>query len=320
MVHSKKQIMLDYYLYVLQGNSEYEVLVGNSMQFLNANDIAYELYVTEKEEGMASLLKEQGYHTIAIHPAPHTNWNRNRVYPYMQFDEFYAEHNWRFAEPEKIRWYTTDKSSYDVLRTLQEEKAEGDKNFCFLVTMQNHGGYDTEGFEATVDFDYEEEYPLTEQYLSLLKITDKAFEGLVNYYKDVEENTMIIMFGDHLPNIETSFYEKLAGTSWDQMSVEDKQKIYTTPFIIWTNYDIEEENGLKMSTNYFGSYVLEKAGMQLSDYQKCLLKFREELPIMGTGMVMDAEGNWYDLEAMPEKCQQVYNDYQILQYDNMMGK
>lgn len=37
---------------------------------------------------MVSLLKEQGYHTIAMHPENPGNWRRSIVYPKLGFDEF----------------------------------------------------------------------------------------------------------------------------------------------------------------------------------------------------------------------------------------
>lgn len=55
------------------------------------------------------------------------------------------------------------------------------------------------------------------------------------------------MFGDHQANIETEFYEYLYGKSLNELDIDEIQKRYTTPFVIWANYDIEE--GLKGGRN-----------------------------------------------------------------------
>ena len=54
-------------------------------------------------------------------------------------------------------------------------------------------------------------YPQAEQYLSLAHASDQAFEQLVNYFSQVEEPTMIVMYGDHQPKLEDGFYEYLTG-------------------------------------------------------------------------------------------------------------
>ena len=135
------------------------------------------------------------------------------------------------------------------------------------MTMQNHGGYDesTSGdFVSTVKLNYQNSYPLAETYLSEVNVTDQAFEKLVDYFKDHDEKTMIVMFGDHLPAIETEFYEDLFGKELSDLDMQELQKRYMTPYIIWTNYATERKVE-DMSSNYLGSYILEKDGLKMSD-------------------------------------------------------
>lgn len=86
--------------------------------------------------------------------------------------------------------------------------------------MQNHGGYGRKDYESTVDLRYLGEYSYAEQYLSLIRETDMAYQYLIEYFSDVEEPTMIVMFGDHLPSVEDSFYEQLFGCSMNELSAE----------------------------------------------------------------------------------------------------
>ena len=41
-----------------------------------------------------------------------------------------------------------------------------------------------------------------------------------------------------------------------------QQQTYKTPYIIWTNYPSESSQE-DMSANYFGSYILKQAGLEL---------------------------------------------------------
>lgn len=300
-------------------NSEYEFLTGNSMQLLDPASSAYQLNISDPEWGISSTLKQQGYQTLAFHPNYALNWNRNTVYPKMKFDNFFSIENWPLDGFETVRWGMSDAYCYETIIDQYQNKNKGEKLFSFLVTMQNHGGYDWEDFKSTVNFSYEEEFPLTEQYLSLIRETDKAFAYLVEFFEKVKEPTMIVMFGDHLPNVETSFYEYLLDKDWDDIPLEEEQKLYVTPYIIWTNYNIPQMEGIEISSNYLGSYVLQLAGLELTDYNKCLLNFMEEIPVIGIGMVMDSEGNWYKVEEMPESLENIYQQYNMLQYNNIFG-
>lgn len=187
----------------------------------------------------------------------------------MGFDVFYAENNW--GEMEILRWVASDKSAYKKVIEIDEESTE--KQFVFLVTMQNHGGYTVqwEGFENDVFLNYGNEYPQAEQFLSLMQESDRALKELLEYYEKSSEPTMIIIFGDHQPAVEEEFYEELYGKELQELSFEEKQSRYVTPFIIWANYEIEEQNNVEISSNYLGSYILEQAGLELSPYNRFLI-------------------------------------------------
>lgn len=51
-----------------------------------------------------------------------------------------------------------------------------------------------------------------------------------------------------------------------------------------------------------------------------MLAFAEEMPVIGMGMVMDHDGNWYGTYEMPDRLQQVYRDYELLEYNNVFDR
>lgn len=299
--------------------TEYEVLTGNTKQFLPAGSISYQMYHNDPEFGLAYTLKEEGYKTIALHPYIRNNWNRERVYKEMGFDEFISQENWEM-KLENLRWCASDESTYKKIISLYENKDANEKVFTFCVTMQNHGGYSEESsfdFKNTVSLDYEEAYPLTETYLSAINESDKAFQNLIEYFEKVDENTMIVMFGDHQPAIEDEFYECVFGKELEELSSEELQKRYITPYVIWANYDLEAETQ-DMSSNYFGSYILEKAGIDMPMYNQFLLDLKEELPVIGMGAICDKNREWYNFnQDMPSEYAELLNEYRILQYNNI---
>lgn len=301
-------------------DSEYEVLTGNTKQFLPVGTMAYEFYCSAPEYGMATSLKQQGYKTIALHPASPANWNRTKVYQEMGFEEFISMENWD-REIEFLREFPSDKTAYDKVIELIDKKESGEKLFAFLVTIQNHGGYaeDSWGdFIPEVSLQSDSEYPQAEAYLSLANESDKAFEQLVEYFSNEEAPTMIVMFGDHFPGLSDGFYDTME--RWNDPDMESNQRVYQTPYVIWTNYEQESSSDDLMSANYFGSYILQQAGLDLTSYNKFLLNLKETLPVIGMGAVCDNEGKWYSMGDLPEKYSSLLNEYKILQYNNVVDR
>ena len=301
--------------------TEYEVLSGNCKNFLPTGSVAYRFYVHDPEYGMVYALKEQGYETVAMHPYAASNWNRNTAYEKLGFDSFISLENWQ-EELVPLRYFASDESTYKEVERVVDEKEEGQKLFVFCVTLQNHGGYDesTAGsFQNTVSLEYDTEYPEAEAYLSEINETDKAFRSLVKHYENAKERTMIVMFGDHQPAVEEGFYEELFGKAKSEYGVEDLQKRYITPYIIWTNYECEQTQE-DMSANYLGSYILEKAGLQMTSYEREALQLKETVPVIGQGAVRDSMGDWYSILELPESYQEALDEYEKLQYSYLFDQ
>ena len=325
-IHSLQKNTKKGYLYVPvfgggTSDTEYEVLTGNSKQFLPNGGIAYQLYCGENEYGLANTMEQEGYASTAMHPGKATAWNRSGVYSWMNFEQFINLKNWG-RRPKYYRYYASDSSAYRKIRDLYRSK-ETENQFIFCVTIQNHGGYSnssgTENFTPDVTLSYENDYPDAETYLSLAKESDAAFIQLLSFFKYVDEPTMIVMFGDHWPSLDWGFFSELVGQDFGTLDLFQVQETYKTPYIIWTNYPSEstQEN---MSTNYLGSYILEQAGLEMTVYNKFLLQLKEKLPIIGIGAVCDSEGNWYSMDSLPEEYAELIEEYKVLQYNNVVDR
>ena len=77
---------------------------------------------------------------------------------------------------------------------------------------------------------------------------------------------MIVMFGDHQLATEETLYEELFGKQISDLSLEEVQLRYKTPYLIWTNYESVSLSEQNMSSNFFGSYILQVAGLELTPY------------------------------------------------------
>lgn len=300
-------------------NSEFEFLTGDNVGFLRNGIITYTQVVKDVLPNMTWLLKGQGYAgNLALHPYLASGWNRIKVYEEMGFDRFLSEED--FTDPLMYRKYISDQADFEKIVELYEEHDQKDGPFyLFNVTMQNHGGFDKsyDNFKQEITITDNHTSPTADQYLSLVKKTDEAFAYLVDYFKKVDEPTIIVMFGDHQPSLGSDFYDSLYGKTSGKLTREELLKKYITPFIIWTNYPIRAEQIDRMSANYLGAYVMTEAGLKTSPYQKFLMDLYEELPVINAMGAIDSQGNYYK-DVLDTPCKDTVKQYQILQYNNLI--
>ena len=103
--------------------SEFEFLTGNSMAFLPSGSIPYQQYVLEPTYSLASLLKEQGYSTLAFHPGTRTSWQRDRAYPLLGFDSFKCGDDMNVPQTME-HGYVSDQSDFEQVIWYLEHKEE----------------------------------------------------------------------------------------------------------------------------------------------------------------------------------------------------
>lgn len=295
-------------------DTEYEFLTGNSMAVMPPNCVPYQQFVTEPTDSLATTLKRQGYYNIAIHPYKPSGYKRDLVYPLLGFDEFLSEND--FINPHTIRSFISDRESYSKI--IEEYEANKDKGplFFFNVTMQNHGGYSSDQIfsdEETVRLEEYQGFLYVDQYLSLLRESDKAFWDLTEYFKNQDRPAIVMIFGDHQPIAYSGLY--------DIMSEQDRvdQLKYKVPFVIWANYDIAEDDVGAMSANYLSSYLLRTAGLKGTVYNNYLMQLYNEIPVINALFYMDNESVFYNLSA-DTPYRDMVNGYKYIGFNNALDK
>ncbi len=293
-------------------NSEWEFLTNNSMAFMPHRTVPYQQYIRTKSYSLANTLKSQGYTANAIHPWYGSGYRRNAIYPLLGFDSFESLET--LNNLDYLRTYPTDLSIYKYITNQFENKNSDEKIFDFVVTMQNHSGYDLPGYDSTIFLEDIDNCPRVEQYLSLIKESDLALEYLIDYFKNYDEKTIILLFGDHQPPyLEDEFWNTIM-----QDSSDEKTK-YITPFVLWANYDIDEEYIDKISLNYLSMLLLDTANLQTTPYIEFLRNIRSKLPVITGNGYIDNDGNYYTFDSENEYSQ-LLHDYQIIQYNNVFDR
>ncbi len=328
-------------------NSEFEALTGNSLAFLPSGCNVYQSYLKRETPSIVSTLRSLGYSATAYHPYYGSGWNRENVYPLLGFTDFISledfvdqsildtyQQNSDVEEYEALlaeeypgenillRRFVSDSYDYQMVEEMYENRDTSEPFFLFNVTMQNHGGYSV----AYQNFDQQiyvtnmsTIYSQANRYLSLVKESDSAFQELVEYFSNVDEPTIICMFGDHLPSIEDEFYEELLGSSLDDLTTEQELLRYQTPFVIWANYDIPEAEIENISANYLSTLLTQIAGLPMTQYNKYLSVLYQSLPVISTVGYIDSEGIVYASET-ETPYEELLRQYNCVEYNALLDK
>ena len=220
--------------------------------------------------------------------------------------------------------YMTDSQAYKNLMKQLDAKPKGQKSFTFLVTVQNHGGY-TENMTNFTPKTYVKKVASgmelqVNTFLTCLNQSDKALEELINYLKTKDEKYTLLVFGDHQPNIMSfpSNFGVGKNTSW------------ITPYIIWTNYEMDPELVKKYeedkvgltSINYLSLDVMKAAGIKYPGYYQVIDSIRSEVPQINTaGYYSVSQKKFFQIDDIPDpKDQKVIQLYRYIQYNMAIDK
>jgi len=293
-------------------NSEFEVLTGNSLLFLPENSIPFQTFVRKDIDAIPWYLRSLGYFNLAMHPYHSSGWDRTVAWPCLGFQEtrFLTDFNQIAPDARLIRNYISDEAMYDVLLDKMGKRDDKEQPmFTFNVTMQNHSSY-SKNFdnlpqdirvEGVDDMEDDNERSLT-NYLNLIYESDRAFEKLIGKLENADRDTIVLFYGDHQPDPEVvePIYT-MNGIDVDNLSKEDVIKDHMVPFVIWANFDIDEDEDVDISLNHLGNLLLKEAGIPLTRYRSYIDSFAQDYPVISAIGGLKADGTVLGREEMKEE-------------------
>ncbi|MDD6186559.1 MAG: LTA synthase family protein [Oscillospiraceae bacterium] len=257
-------------------NTEFEAITGLSMANFLYGCYPYAQYITDNTYSFARYASSLGYQTTFMHPGNPRSYNRSNAYSLLGFDNIMFADD--FVNPEIVRNFITDKSCYDEITKLLNSSQ--DPQFIFNVTIQNHGAWYYPEFEKTVWINSgknDDSLLQLEVLLSLYQKSDIAFKEFIEKIQSRDKPTLVIMFGDHLPALDSY------STSYIHLdsAIEQNPLVkYRTPIVIISNYDIDlSVIPTVFSTNYISAYMTKVSGLPLSGYYNYLLRQADSAPV-----------------------------------------
>lgn len=239
-------------------NTEFEVMTGMNLDDFGPGEYPFKTVLLNTTcESICYNLKNYGYSTHAIHNNTATFYSRNKVFANLGYDTFSSIETMHVQNKTEMGWakdyYLTD----EIMSTLRTTKK---KDFIYAIAVQSHGSYpsDEREYPITVDGlddDDSRKYSF-EYYVNQINEVDKFVKELTDALSKYSEDTILVLYGDHLPSL---------GITEDELVNED---VYQTEYIIWSNFKTDYENedieayqlqpkilaNLNMTAGYINSY------------------------------------------------------------------
>ncbi len=314
-------------------NTEFDIMTGTPTNMISDMTTSAFRVIHKKTPSVANLFENAGYNRFFMHPGDSWFYNRSSVYSYFGVtDQVFSE----AFDPEKDKKGNLI-SDAAFLREIKSdiERRRGVPQFMYTVTLQNHltYNYGKYGYEPALPPVKTELSDRAREYLSVycegVRDTADAVYELAQYLDGVDEPTLLVFFGDHLPNLGEDFltYRELGCEIGKTGSVAERLSAYETPFVIYANNsfcqsrDFEKDaaklgiDGKTISDIYLGAAVCELIGFDGVDpYIDFLNDARRVLPAFNEKDDIYVQPDGSVLDNAADKQREILKKLDILQY------
>ena len=272
-------------------NTEFEILTGMTLDYFGAGEYPYKTVLQDETcESMAYNLRELGYRTGVLHNNTGSFYSRNKVFANLGFNYFVSSEYMENLSYNPIGWAKDKVLTGQIQHIL---KATSEPDLIYTITVQDHGKYPTELLEnphikvsGFAPEDEERQNAFT-YYVNQCHETDAFLGSLIATLNAFEEPVVLVLYGDHLPNLDITEEELASGN------------LFQTEYVIWSNKKMLEDYELSKKNENLYAYKLSAHVLKLFGMNNGLLT----------------------------KFHQMYHNYdnyksnlKILQYDMLYGK
>ncbi|EOB1387530.1 LTA synthase family protein [Enterococcus hirae] len=294
-------------------NIEFEALTGFSMGLFNAQlTTPYTMLVPKMNQlpSIVSTLKDQNYHTTAIHPYNTSMYKRKDVYEVLGFDEFISENTMTYTDTIEDNPYISDASAYQEVMDLLKE--DDTPQFIHLVTMQTHMPYDGkyQQLEYTAKTEDNSGISSLENYLQDISYSSQSLKAFTEELKKLSRRTLVVFWGDHLPGIYSDTIQ----------NSNEKHTLHETQFLMFDSQgELEKTEAPVTSPFYFAADLMNQTNQQTTGFYQLLLALQNELPAFERELYYQ-EGQWHREAQLNKKQAELYQAYEMIQYDIVSGE
>lgn len=311
-------------------NMEYMSLTGMNLSLFTSTISTPYSQVVSKQK-LPHSINQNFKESIAIHPFLGIYYSRQSVYKKFAFDAFHfvgSKNDIKFKKKIKNSHQLSDETAYDnTLAALKASKT--DNMFINLVTMQNHMPYNNwYGNESSnyassgAAVDTPDRISQSNTYASGLEYTDKATKQFIDELNKLNKPVTIVFYGDHLPGI------------FNLQSRNASPYMFETDYFIYSNQKAKQQNNPGnshsdkiVSPNDFLPLIYKETNSKVDAYTALLTKVEKDLPAISANgssnnRIQFTDDDHYNLtlEDLSKNQQELFKDYQLVQYDLTAGK
>ncbi|MGN8170200.1 MULTISPECIES: LTA synthase family protein [Agrobacterium] len=307
----------------MTANVEFEALTGFSNAFLPYGSIPYQQYVRRPVPSLATFFRSEGYSAVAVHPFQEWFWNRREVYKHFGFEEFRSEET--LPPMEKRGAFASDAAlTNEIIQTVD---AAEKPQFLFAVTLQGHGPYETNRYAekaVSVRGDLSDNArDALATYAQGVSEADESFARLIAWAKGRERETVIVLFGDHLPPLGQAFVESgyMPGmVATRRAPLATMKTEHETPLVVWSSKAGLQNRIGTISPSLLPYHILKTAGFDDPFYTGVLGKVHASYSVIDRHMLMQRNGSGVpDWSIAPATLPSSLSEYRQLQFDMMFG-
>lgn len=233
-------------------NTEFEVQTGINLDDFGPGEYPYKTVLQSAIcESAAYDLKNLGYSTHALHNNDGTFYGRNKVFSHLGYDTFTSIEYMYDLEYTPLGWAKDKILTGEIEKIL--DTTEG-SDYIYTISVQGHGDYPSvmpEGYVPEIGvsgfFDGDAETAF-QYYVNEIHEMDEFIGELTRMLEARDEETVLVMYGDHLPGFEFTDDRLVNGD------------IYQTQYVIWDNFDIPAEKR-DVEAFQLSAYVFSKLGI-----------------------------------------------------------
>lgn len=233
-------------------NAEFEVMTGMNLNDFGPGEYPFKTIMRNTTcESMAYNLKEHGYTAQFVHNNTGRFYGRNQVYANLGFDTFTSVEYMQVENRTPMGWA---KDYYLTNQIMQSLEYTPEQDLVYAISVQGHGSYPPEEkykhYVSITDIDekYEDIKGSLEYYANQLYEIDGFVGKLVEKLSNLDEDTILVMYGDHLPSFNFADEDLKNGS------------IYQTSYFIWNNMELDYSNQ-DIEAYELSSILLEKLGI-----------------------------------------------------------
>lgn len=311
----------------LSSNIEFELLTGaNIAYFPTGYNPFTQLYKEKDANNKPSIIKElknNGYYTKVVFGRDY--YASKNIYKKLGIDEYANAYTDMPDYEEKIKGtYISDEALVDdVIDTLKNNNTDK-PIFYMTATVQTHMPFSEDKYE---EYDIsiknsslsEEENGIILSYAQGIYDTNLQIQRLYEEIQKIEEPTIIVVLGDHLPYLYNEAGEDILGKLSYFNTEDDKVNLlrkYTTPGLVLSNYNVKMNfDSEYISPDMLLTSIVNRMDIELSPYYKWIYKIKNVLPAQNRYLTIDAQGQIYYMnEEMPKEMENAKKLRENMQY------